>query len=308
MHHRLWGMRVGRGPKLHHPPRKARKVTECVQRIQNYAPMMSSSPSVGYWSGVFILSSGVLILSNENQGRGRANSCKNSSLAGCAPVRCFGLSVIRKGQSSRPIHSLGLVHATRHPAVRGRASAPGRPIRPRALLRPWGAADWRGSPNVRLPLPIPAFRAQGRLSQLSAINRHNRQLFDLLVGAQQDRWGYGKAERLGGLEVDDHLELGRQLHREIARLLAAQDAIDIGGGTTRVVYLVDSVGEQATVSNKVRLRIDRRYVVSGRRRYNRRAMRVRECTPHADKTPSRLAPKGDDGRFDLRVAMNRRND
>jgi 3-phenylpropionate/cinnamic acid dioxygenase small subunit len=29
----------------------------------------------------------------------------------------------RKGQSSRPIHSLGLVHASRHPAVSGRATA-----------------------------------------------------------------------------------------------------------------------------------------------------------------------------------------
>ena len=181
--------------------------------------MMSSSPSVGYWSGVFILSSRVLILSNENQGRGRANSCKNSSLAGCAPVRCFGLSVIRKGQSSRPIHSLGLVHATRHPAVRGRASAPGRPIRPRALLRPWGAADWRGSPNVRLPLPIPAFRAQGRLSQLSAINRHNRQLFDLLVGAQQNRRGHGKTERLGGLAVRDDGCLSGRLRRRASHRL-----------------------------------------------------------------------------------------
>jgi hypothetical protein len=35
------------------------------------------------------------------------------------------------------------------------------------------------------------------------------QLFDHLVGAQHDRWGYGKAKRLGGLEVQDHLELGR---------------------------------------------------------------------------------------------------
>jgi hypothetical protein len=33
--------------------------------------------------------------------------------------------------------------------------------------------------------------------------------------------GYGKAKRLGGLEVQDHLELGRKLHREIARLGAA---------------------------------------------------------------------------------------
>jgi hypothetical protein len=36
-----------------------------------------------------------------------------------------------------------------------------------------------------LSLIIAAVRAQGGLSQLSAINRHNRQLFDLLVGAEQ---------------------------------------------------------------------------------------------------------------------------
>jgi hypothetical protein len=35
---------------------------------------------------------------------------------------------------------------------------------------------------------------------------HNRNLFDDLVGAQQNRWGYGKAERLGGLTV--HGQLG----------------------------------------------------------------------------------------------------
>src|SRR5262249_22185458 len=38
-------------------------------------------------------------------------------------------------------------------------------------------------------------------------------LFDLLVSAQQNQWGYRKAERLGGLEVHDHLKLGRKLHR-----------------------------------------------------------------------------------------------
>src|SRR5262245_32406897 len=51
--------------------------------------------------------------------------------------------------------------------------------------------------------------------------------FDHLVGTQQNRWGYGETERLGGLEVDDHLKFYRKLHREIARLRAAQDAIDI---------------------------------------------------------------------------------
>src|SRR6516225_6670625 len=92
------------------------------------------------------------------------------------------------------------------------------------------------------PIPTEICALQRRSS--SAINRHNQHLFDHLVGAQQNRWGYGKAERRGGLAVHEHLELGRQLHREIARLLAAQDAIDISGGAPKVVYLVDSVGEQ----------------------------------------------------------------
>jgi hypothetical protein len=48
---------------------------------------------------------------------------------------------------------------------------------------------------------IAAIMAQGRLGQLSAINRHNQRLFDLFIGAQQNRWGYGKAKRLGGLQV-----------------------------------------------------------------------------------------------------------
>src|SRR6516225_8632597 len=142
----------------------------------------------------------------------------------------------------------------------------------------------------------------------SAINRHNQQLFDDLGGAQQNRWGYLKAERLGGLVVHDHLKLGRQLHREIARLLAAQDAIDIGGGATPVVSQVDSVGEQTAVSGGVRIRIDRRYVVSGRSRYDRRAIHEREYIRHDDKAASRLPPKGHDGRFDLYIAVNGRND
>jgi hypothetical protein len=42
------------------------------------------------------------------------------------------------------------------------------------------------------------------------------------------------------------------LHREIARLLAAQNAIHISGGAAKDVYRVGSVGQQATVSCKGR--------------------------------------------------------
>jgi hypothetical protein len=37
-------------------------------------------------------------------------------------------------------------------------------------------------------------------------------------------------------------------------------------------------------------------------------MRSQEYIPDDDKAASRLAPKGDDGRFDLYVVMNGRND
>jgi hypothetical protein len=58
----------------------------------------------------------------------------------------------------------------------------------------------------------------------------SNQLLDHLVGAQQDRLRHSKAERLGGLEVHSHLVFHRKLHREIAWLRAAQNAIDISGG------------------------------------------------------------------------------
>ena len=46
------------------------------------------------------------------------------------------------------------------------------------------------------------------------------------------------AERLGGLEVDDKLVLGRRLHRQVGGLLALEDAVDIAG---RAPVLVDEI-------------------------------------------------------------------
>jgi hypothetical protein len=75
-----------------------------------------------------------------------------------------------------------------------------------------------------------------------------------------------------------------------------------------VVYQVGSVGEQTAVSGIVRKLIDRRYVVSSRRQDDLRAMHGHEWTRHDHKAPFRLAPKGDDGRFDLCVAVSGRSD
>src|ERR1700676_378236 len=51
--------------------------------------------------------------------------------------------------------------------------------------------------------------------------------FDHLVGAERKCRRDAEPKRLRGLHVDDQLILGRLLNREIARLLAPQDAIDV---------------------------------------------------------------------------------
>src|SRR6516225_9933846 len=164
-------------------------------------------------------------------------------------------------------------------------------------------------PHATLASRLPATALPGPdLHRLIAPALAGAFSFDHLIRAQHYRWGYRKAKRLGGLAVHGHLELGRELHREIARFLAAQNAIHIGGGAAEVVYPIDCIREQTAVSGIVRCRIDRRYVVSGRRRYDRRAMRDHEYIRHDDKAASRLAPKGDDGRFDVYVAVNGRSD
>src|SRR5262249_37468043 len=51
-------------------------------------------------------------------------------------------------------------------------------------------------------------------------------LYDL-VGAGEEGLRDGEAERLGGLQVDDHLNLDRLLHRQVGRLLAFENAGDV---------------------------------------------------------------------------------
>jgi hypothetical protein len=68
-----------------------------------------------------------------------------------------------------------------------------------------------------------------------------RNSFDHLVGAseQRDRQRV-QAERLGGFQIDDQVELGRVLHRQIGRLLALEDAVDIGRCKAGKLDIVDT--------------------------------------------------------------------
>ena len=57
-------------------------------------------------------------------------------------------------------------------------------------------------------------------------NLHCR-LFDQFVGTGLKRWRHCEAKGLRGLEINDELELGRYLDRQLARVRATENAIDI---------------------------------------------------------------------------------
>src|SRR5262249_60198003 len=71
------------------------------------------------------------------------------------------------------------------------------------------------------------------------------ELFDHVVGeGAQLEWNVD-AQCAGGLQVQDELELGRQLHRQFGRLGAPEDAIDVGRGSPVEGAVVRSVAQQA---------------------------------------------------------------
>src|SRR5258707_1246633 len=65
-------------------------------------------------------------------------------------------------------------------------------------------------------------------------SRSTRSL-DHLIGAGLQRERYIQAESLRGLEVDDKLELGGLLDRQLGRLGAGQDAIDVRRGAAKQI-------------------------------------------------------------------------
>ena len=94
--------------------------------------------------------------------------------------------------------------------------------------------------------------------------------------------GTVEAERLGGLEIDDQFVLGRRLHRQVGRLLALEDAIDVAGGAPVLVDEIGPIGNQAAAGDEVAFEVDRGQLVPGRQRDDQIAM---NCSP--TRSPSR---------------------
>ena len=113
-------------------------------------------------------------------------------------------------------------------------SALGQTLTPRSepeCLRPPGVHDAASALGSYVPRPAGADAAI-------------ELLFDHFVGAREQRDRHVQSERLGGLEVDEQLELVGELHREIGRRFAFQHAVDIPCRAPVEVKIVHAVGRK----------------------------------------------------------------
>src|SRR5262249_28419973 len=107
-------------------------------------------------------------------------------------------------------------------------------------------------PSGRYSLLGPDFQ---RLDRTSLRLAHS---FNHFVGAGEQCWRHGEAERLGSWKIDHELKLGRKLHWQIARRRAVQDLVYERGATVETPAQIDAVTDQAAVIDGFAPCVDRR--------------------------------------------------
>src|SRR5215467_6714183 len=75
-------------------------------------------------------------------------------------------------------------------------------------------------------------------------------LFDYLIRPSQQRGRDRQAKRLGGLEVDDQLELRRLLYWYVSRFGPLQNLVDEDSATSPAVQKIRGIGHEAPSLDK----------------------------------------------------------
>ena len=111
--------------------------------------------------------------------------------------------------------------------------------------------------------------------------------------------GTSMPSSLGGLQVDDELELGRLHDRQVGGLGALEDVAGIDADLTKHVRDVGSVAHQPAGCDKITIRISRRNPVARRQGGKLHAAAGEECVGSDEEGIGALARKGGKGRIDL---------
>src|SRR5215471_18360532 len=93
---------------------------------------------------------------------------------------------------------------------------------------------------------------------LCARSGHHAVSFDYFVGQLLKRVRYFQPERLGGLQVDDKLELGRLHDRKLAWLGAVQDTADVYPHLTKRLEAVGGIASQTASPDELGPLVNRR--------------------------------------------------
>src|SRR3984893_5062920 len=95
-------------------------------------------------------------------------------------------------------------------------------------------------------------------------NRSKEPLFDHLVGEREQLVRNLEPERLGGLEIDDQLELGRLQDGQVGRPRALENPAGIDADLAILVPITDSVAHQAAGCGELAILEDRGHRVPDR--------------------------------------------
>src|SRR6266568_2082375 len=136
---------------------------------------------------------------------------------------------------------------------------------------------------------LPDNRRWSSLEAASYAIRAERSSLDHLVRAQQQRLRDREPKRLGGLEVDHELELGRLFHGKLAGLRAFEDLVDEACEPEIKVGIVHRVTYQSTRLDELAGRIGGRQPVAGHQVNDHLLMELGETVCSDEKRVDMLA-------------------